>query len=441
VIRSLRRPAATLALALALAGRLLAAPQAPPAQAAGGGQSTSDQMADLVNALLGGLMGGGKVDGATLQRDVEEAGGIPFRRPVPVDFLNKEQLARYLRELLDEEYPQAQATGDERLLAGFDLLPPGTDLRALRARVLEDNVAGFYDDRPDRRRLYAVSEERSFTAMNQIVLAHELRHALQDQYANLNDAIDARIGDFDDRRLAAVSLFEGDATLLMERFVRLRMGAVPETAGDGEAGGLGSAALGAPGLFDVPGAPPVVRDQLMQPYLAGLALARAVWERGGASAMRSAWSRPPASTEQVLHPERFFAHEAPRVVRVTTAAPAGARVLSEGVLGEMLLRTLLGEGAEAAATGWGGDAWKLWDVKGHSALAWRSEWDDPRSAGAFHEALLRRFTRTRATPVVRDGWVRFSGDGGWTFALRRAADGVELVSSDDERVLAGLVAR
>jgi hypothetical protein len=399
-------------------------------------------MTDLVNALLGGLMGGGKVDGATLQKDVEEAGGIPFRKPVPVDFLNKEQLTRYLRELLDEEYPQAQATADERLLAAFDLLPPGTDLRALRARVLEDNVAGFYDDRPDRRRLYAVSEERSFTAMNQIVLAHELRHALQDQYANLNDAIDARVGDFDDRRLAAVSLFEGDATLLMERFVRLRLGAVAEAAdAGGEGGAFGSAALGAPGLFDVPGAPPVVRDQLMQPYLAGLSLARAVWDRGGAAAMQAAWAHPPASTEQVLHPERFFAHEAPRVVRVTTAAPAGARVLSAGVLGEMLLRTLLGEGAEDAAAGWGGDAWKLWDVKGRSALAWRSEWDTPQAAAGFHEALLRRFTRTRGTPVVRDGWVRFAGDSGWTFALRRAAEGVELVSSDDERLLAGLVAR
>lgn len=439
-----RRPARAgtallLLAALLLAGGAGASAQAPPARP-GAGQSPTDAVTELINSLLGGLMGGSQVDGATLQKEVEEAGGIPFRRPVPVDFLNRDALARYLRELLDEEYPQAQASADERLLAGLDLLAPGTALRPLRARVLEENVAGFYDDRPGRRRLYAVSEERSFTPMNQIVLAHELRHALQDQYTSLSDVIDAKLGDFDDRQLAAVSLFEGDATLLMERFVRQRLG-VGEAAAAPGGESLDASSLGAPGLLDVPGAPPVVRDQLIQPYVAGLALARAVWERGGPTAMREAWSHPPVSTEQVLHPERFFAREPPRVVRVTTPAPAGARLVGEGVLGELLLRTLLGEGAEAAAAGWGGDAWRMWDVKGRSGLAWRSEWDSPGDASEFHEALLRRFSRLRGTPVVRDGWVRFAGEGGWGFAVRRVGDGIELVSADDQGLLAALMAR
>ena len=37
--------------------------------------------------------------------------------------------------------------------------------------------------------LYAVSEDRTLTPANQLVLSHELRHALQDQYADVHRAL------------------------------------------------------------------------------------------------------------------------------------------------------------------------------------------------------------------------------------------------------------
>jgi hypothetical protein len=429
-----RRPGALVLAALLLSAG--AAGQTPPP---GGDRGAAAEVTDLVNALLGGLLGGtGDVTGERLQEEVAEAGGLPFRENVPVAFLGREQLGAYLRELFDAEYPVALARADERLLQAFDLLPPGTDLRALRARVLEENVAGFYDERPGRRRLYAVSEDRSFSPMNQIVLVHELRHALQDQYQSLHGFLGDDVSDFDDRRLAWTSLLEGDATLVMERFVRLRLGSLG-VALEG-ADEVPAAALGAPGLFDVPGAPPVVRDQLVQPYLAGLTFARALWSRGGAEAIREAWDRPPRSTEQVLHPGKYFSRERPRVVAPAVGAPPGARLVSEGVLGEMLLRTLVENAGEAATAGWGGDGWRLWDVGGKTALAWRSEWDLPADAGEFHVALQVRFARHGA-PVSRAGWTVFHAVAGRRFALRRAGDAVELVSADDEALFDRIIGR
>jgi hypothetical protein len=292
-----KRPGAFLLASILLSSGALG--QTPPS---GGDKSAVADVTDLVNSLLGGLLRGGDVTGERLQEEVAEAGGLPFREKVEVAFLGPEELGAYLRELFDAEYPVALARADERLLQAFDLLPPDTDLRALRARVLEENVAGFYDERPGKRRLYAVSEDRSFSPMNQVVLVHELRHAQQDQYESLDGFLDDDVSDFDDRRLAWTSLLEGDATLVMERFVRLRLGSL---GGAGEAAPAAGdpVALGTPGLFDVPGAPPVVRDQLVQPYLAGLTFARALWARGGGEALREAWGRPPQSTEQVLHPE------------------------------------------------------------------------------------------------------------------------------------------
>ena len=100
---------------------------------------------DLINAVLGGLLGFKEVTGPELQDEVAEAGGVTFRSPVPLDYLSPGDLTKYLKDVLDDEYPPARALADQRTLIAFDLLPAGTDLRAVRTRVLEENIAGFYD--------------------------------------------------------------------------------------------------------------------------------------------------------------------------------------------------------------------------------------------------------------------------------------------------------
>jgi hypothetical protein len=383
---------------------------------------------ELVNTLLAGLLGFSDLTGPELQKEVAEAGGIPFKADVPLDYMSRSDLNRYLRGVLDDEYPEERARVDQRTLVAFDLLPPGTDLRALRARVLEENIAGFYDERPGKKRLYAVSDDRRLSPANQLILSHELRHALQDQYVDLHAQLPDAVGDFDDRRLAWLSLLEGDATLVMERYLLRRL---PGGAGDEMPG------LSLPSAPEVPGAPPVVRDQLVLPYIIGLDFSRALWRQGGADAVRRAWAHPPASTEQVLHPEKYFAGEAPRAVDLSYT-PRGGRVISDGVLGEVLVRTLLGEGQEAAAAGWGGDAFRLWDAGGRTLLLWRTVWDSPADLREFEDALRLRFRTAHGAPQWRDGWAVHAG-ATWRFAVGARAGGVEVVSSDDAALLADVL--
>ena len=55
----------------------------------------------------------------------------------------------YLKEVLDDEYPPARAPGGPaHARSPRTCCRRGTDLRAVRARVLEENIAGFYDERP-----------------------------------------------------------------------------------------------------------------------------------------------------------------------------------------------------------------------------------------------------------------------------------------------------
>lgn len=390
---------------------------------------------DLVNVLLSGFLGFSDMNAEGLQREVAEVGGIPFRSEVPLAYLDRPALSRYLEELIDEEYPQRRAEADARTLQAFDLLAPGADLRALRRRLLLENVAGFYDERPGKRRLYAISSNQSLTPANQIVLAHELRHALQDQYADLHGMLPDSVGDFDDRRMAQLCLLEGDATLVMERFLLRR---IPGRDG------LGAEGLSLP-TPPVEGAPPILRDQLVRPYVVGLDFARALYGASGWNALQQAWSRPPASTEQVMHPEKFAAGEAPRPVDIAWA-PAPGTLLNEGVLGELFASTLVDQEPGAQATmGWGGDLFRVWDVGGKTLLVWRSRWDSETDRREFWEALLSRFRGHHGTGFPR-GLAKVATAGDWRFAMAEQGDAILFISSDslpllDSALVAFLAAR
>jgi hypothetical protein len=382
---------------------------------------------ELLDALLATLGGFKEMTPAQLEREVADLGGVPFRRPVKFEFLDRPALGRYVHEMLDAEYGPEKSRADQRTLEAFGLLPAPADLRALRARLLEENVAGFYDMRPGRKRMYAISARQTLTPANQMVLSHELRHALQDQYADIETLLPKSVGDFDDRSFALVSLLEGDAILVMERFLRKRLPGGEDSTFDPS-----GFTMPVPGML--PDAPPVLRDQLVLPYAAGRSFAVALFQRGGWAALRAAWTAAPQSSEQVLHPEKYFAKEAPRAVD-PGPAPAGATLLQEGVLGEAFVGTLLGEGSEAARAGWGGDSFRTWDVAGRTLLAWRSVWDSPADAREFQQALAAAIGRRGVGQPDRLGFHLQAADP-WTVAWRVEPDGgVTMLSGNDAAVV------
>src|SRR4029453_9039671 len=108
------------------------------------------------------------------------------------------------------------------------------------------------------------------------------------------------------------------------------------------------------------------------------------------------FTNPPASTEQVLHPEKYAAHEAP--VDVTLPSDLAAKMGAgwskglEDTLGEFQLKVWLdqvaaGNGAPSpteAAAGWGGDRVMLLDgPSGARAIALKTAWDTPADAQQF----------------------------------------------------------
>lgn len=372
-------------------------------------------------AARGVALGFSTKEDVELKNDVARIGEVPFLSKVTFEFLNREEMRSYFTAIFDEEYPVAEAEADQRMLVAFDLLSEGVDLREMRGRLLEENVVGFYDERPGKKRLFVVSHRRGMTPLNRMILAHELRHALQDQHIDVHTALPRDVGDFDDRRVALMCLLEGDATWLMERYLDENVPEIRETA------------LDALWTLDEPlGAevPRVLQDQLVLPYARGRAFARALWDEGGWQALRRAWDSPPRSTEQVLHPEKYRAREAPLVV-APPEAPKNGRLVREGVLGEILIRTLLGgETEDAAASGWGGDFYRVWDVRGRTLLLWRCAWDTERDEEEFSSAIIARLTRSHGRSQ-RIGDMRFFKRGSWNVVVTRR-DGVVLFGAADD---------
>jgi hypothetical protein len=113
-------------------------------------------------------------------------------------------------------------------------------------------------------------------------------------------------------------------------------------------------------------------------------------------------------------------------------------LLQEGVLGEALTRTLLGDGSDAAAAGWGGDLYQVWDIGGRTIVVWRTEWDTAADGREFHEAAMRRFTRTHGKARRLHGGDLF-GRASWNVALSVREAQVVLIAGNDAGALTSIL--
>ena len=78
--------------------------------------------------------------------------------------------------------------------------------------------------------------------------------------------------------------------------------------------------------------PDILKDSLLFPYTSGLDLVRSIRTAGGWPAVASLYADPPASTEQVLHSEKYASHEAPIAVTFPKGSGQATRDRLEGRL-------------------------------------------------------------------------------------------------------------
>jgi hypothetical protein len=383
-----------------------------------GGEGVSEAVAARIDELIAAV---------PALRDLQPTEAVPYRA------IDKPTFRLELEGLFDEQYPPELLAAEEAAWQRLGLLRQEDDLRTLILDLLGDQALAYYD--PRTRTITFVGDLTEIGAAESIIVVHEYAHALQDQRWDLEGS---RIKDpsRSDAILAETALTEGDATLVMFEWAAQNLGLDDLLR-------VSERALSRSDLRLLERTPPLLRRQLVEfPYLDGYAFVNAIRGRGqGWQAVDGAWDARPASTEQVLHPERY-----PTDVPVDVVLPDVAARLGEGwapvyeqTLGEMQMGVWVADGRQGrglfglpgrlpraeAVEGWGGDRLvSLEGPDGSWTLVWQTVWDS--------EADAREFLRA-ARSTMRD--LPGAHDARTADISGSSSSGVLVLIADDESTL------
>jgi hypothetical protein len=393
----------------------------------------------LVLFLWSGLVHGQTADPAAgkqlfvqIDQMLRELGTISGLKPlhaIEYDLITRPQIRQFLDERIQEEIKPEELRAQELALKKLGFVPQDFDLKKMMVDLLTEQAAAFYDFR--KKKLFVL--DSAAPAMQQIALVHEIAHALADQHFNLAKFIDSG-SKSDDSATARAAVMEGQATWLMSEYMARKSGQSLRTS-PAILQFMARASTMSAGQFPVFDAAPLyLRESLLFPYAQGMLFQHAVIEKKDQAAFAEVFRRPPVSSQQILHPEKYFAGVAPADPKCPKVK-AGERydTLTEGTIGELdheiLLREHIGEEeSKALAPKWTGGKYRVLEHKKDKrvVLSYVSQWESPEAAREYF-ALYRRVLakKWKKMEVAAENEASLSG---------RGDDGEFLVRLDGERV-------
>ncbi|HVA02015.1 MAG TPA: DUF6782 family putative metallopeptidase [Terriglobia bacterium] len=337
--------------------------------------------------------------------------GLPIKSPLKKRIVSRPEIRKFLIGNLHAEYTPQEIHVQEATLRAFGLVSRNFDLEKFLIGFYTEQAAGFYD--PRTKTMYLADWVPADT--QQMVLAHELTHALQDQNFNLLRYMHAVKSD-DDAEAARQAVVEGYATAAM--FQRM----------------LGSTNLAVLPSFDTligplihqqmaefpvfSNAPLFFRLEALFPYIQGATfIEKGLKKAGGWKELNTLFTSPPTSTKAIYQPDVYFGHMPLPKVQLPARTPLdsvpGLAKLDENSLGELGFNALLGqflseERAKSVSADWLADRYMLYEdgAKHSYALVARARWANPEAALTFfrdyHAVLVQKYAElspdARSTP-------------------------------------------
>ena len=244
------------------------------------------------NLGAGGLQR--RVDMAVPQ--IEQATGLKFKAPPKMETRSRAQVREFLLNKFNETTPAEQLRGEEAAYKLLGMIPDSMDLRRFLLELLTEQIVGYYD--PATKVLYVVADAPA--DITGITITHELVHALQDQYVNLDSIQDLKGNS--DRQAAAQAVLEGQATYEQMKIMLGSSNLATRLEGgwDRVRDAIRESQSSMP-IFA--SAPLAIQESLLFPYLSGAEFVRRFQaQRPGASVLDSM----PVSSEQILNEQAFF---------------------------------------------------------------------------------------------------------------------------------------
>ena len=353
----------------------LSAPNAPVAQDSAADAGASDAADAVVNSAL---------------EVVARLRELPPKDKVSGQIISRGEMLERVKREIQSDVPKDVMEASSELLFALGTVDEKFDYEASVLALMQSQLLGFYD--PKQKTMFIGGDLGA--SMEDATLYHELVHALQDQHYDLGKLLKFA-PDRSDALSALHALAEGDATSAMMDAVFAPKGLkaidLPESVLNLPAA-LGQA------FTNVEGVPPILTRSLIAPYFDGLTFTHYLRRRGGWAEVDRAWQNLPASTEQVLHPEKFVSRELPEDVAIPEAGPPfPGDVWYHDVLGEQSLRLVFEEWMPARAAGaqaadWAGDRVAVFRAGERRAVAWRIRFDTgpaaERALSAFAQGVL-----------------------------------------------------
>jgi hypothetical protein len=332
-------------------------------------------------------------------KDMSEITGMKLKTPLKRSIRSRQEIRAYVLAQMNDEKDAKERYASGRSAEIFGLIPKNFNLETFLVDLLTEQIAGLYD--PKAHEFYIADwipadEQR-------MVMSHELTHALQDQYFHIESWTRAARPN-DDAELARESVLEGSAMAgMLEYELRdkgLKLRDLPEFDPSIFVGDLAQTPM-------MKKAPPFIKDSLLFPYMNGLIFSMSILRTGGWGDFASVFARPPADTQQIMHPDLYRATKVPAPLKVDLpdgAPGAGWDKLEENSLGEfgwkeVIKQFLDADRAMKTASGWDGDDYITFEQKStkHLMLFTRERFNTEDSASSFFntysEVLAKKYTQ------------------------------------------------
>jgi hypothetical protein len=370
-------------------------------------------------------------------KEASQLRALKSKTSIQMGVKSRAEISKYLNEYVIKNYSDEDLRAEGQMLRKIGLIPQAMDYREFMLKLLTEQVDGFYD--PDDKTFYIAgwisSEEQK------PIMIHELNHALQDQYFDLNRILrDSQIEHNNDEGLARQAVIEGDAVAVMMNYLLLGakrdFASLPNLAFVMRS--MSPSAQAATPVYS--GAPLYLQETLVFPYGYGAAFLQKVWNKTPSwGTVDKLYSNLPLSTEQIMHPEKYLdARDDPKPVDNQDPLKSLGEnwtATYTNVLGEFSLNILMRlylseEQANRAADGWGGDqVMLLEDGQGKSGVLISTVWDSSVEADEFFQAssdwLIKRHPEAIKTEETPDKW--FYRQNGELDAMVRSGARIKLI--------------
>jgi hypothetical protein len=246
----------------------------------------------------------------------EQERGMVFKHPVQVLFMTPKAFDKTVTNDPDDETDddKQDIENQEAIMRSLGLIDGKVDLFKQENGLSENGILAYYDFQDKKVRVKGTS----LTPDVRVTLAHELTHALQDQYFDLKrqDTLP------DDAAQAYRSVIEGDAVVVQNAYAQTMSQADQDEYNKAENEGSDQA------YSDVPD---ILVAQDTEPYIIGPAFVGALKDRGGNTAIDAALRNPPASTAALMNLFTYLDQTSTTApVLPPLKMPAGAKRVDDG---------------------------------------------------------------------------------------------------------------